>query len=875
VDIRSTVPTTGALGDATRYKVLSGTSMATPHVAGSAALLLQWNATQTPDDLKKRLVASARSIGGDVFTRGVGGIDLVAAFGLRVLASTTHVSFGIVEAASGIVQREETLSVRNMTAASGTWSLTAGALPTGATLEIIPSSVTLQPGESEDVNLRLSVDAAIVPDAPEPLAWSTSIAITSGAQTANVPAYFFRAAMLTLSFDEAPWDVFLVSESEGTRGFFAPGTSISTLVKPGLWDVLTLYAPPTALVVREQADVQHSLSLNINRGEAIRTATVRAIDDAEQPLPELQFSRNLLVRLSSFVLIIGGPDDFRFSELSSRFLMGFGGNGPDSSGLHHFITSWTGEGFASDIVLPTSAPYRRLTQAAMEPSGTPPTTLLIMPGFVVESIGLVGSAVRPGALSRTLHFQTTSTAPDLPILPIQKTDLAVLAFPFPRVIDGPWLHHAGGMDLELNRHGFFNLLDPSSEPDAVLGAAVERWDLDTAPYSLPLNFWNSFSKIKAFGFSTPNWLSHTLGTIDRATNIKPTFDLYRNGALIGTHALYDLNPGVASAAGAHEIRSTIGYTIGGASGSSQVSISFDTSKPDPNPPELSQFRIEQYGLRTPTPFHPANESPTVQFRVTDSWDVSSVKLESRTSGEPTWTDVPLSINGSDYDAVLTAQGSLDLRLTATDSSGNSFQEQWTPALITTTAPPPSPPTFITATRAAATAISISWAAGSSPVGISGYRIERLPDNATITSSGTGTTFLDSDGLVEGSAYLYRVSAIDTNDVPSTPTAYDLATLIEIRDDPVVAGVTPIRGIHIVDLRRAIDAIRQAAGLGSAWTNYDPPTGIVRASEFGELRDRLNEARSFLQLPTVEFSNAIAPGVPVRANDMLKLRDGVK
>lgn len=880
VDIRSTVPTTGALGDPTRYKLLSGTSMATPHVAGSAALLLQWNAAQTPAELKNRLVGSARSVDGDVFARGAGGIDLVAAFGTRVLASPTHVSFGLIDATSGIVVREQTLSVRNTAATADTLSLTGSTLPAGATLEIIPSSVTLQPGASVDVTLRLQVDTAIVPQPPEPLAWSTSIAITGAAQTVKVPAYFLQGSIVTLSFDEAPWLVYLVSESGEIRDFYQPGTSASALVKSGLWDVMTVYLPPVAIVVREQVSVQQSLALSIDRDEATREATVRAIDEAGQPLSESDFFRDVFIQVGDgFLLSIGSPYNYRLSELSSRFTVGLDGSGPDSSGFHFFISSWSGHGFPSDVILPSGAPFRRLAQAAKQPAASPPTTLVFMTGFMVRTswggFGFLSGAIRPGELSRTLHFQT-AVSPNLSMMPVEKTTQTVLdPASYARALDGVYLHHEGGVDVEASHYAFFDLLDPASEPDAVLGAAVERWDLDTSPNSLPLEFWSSSTNIFAYGFATTNWVSHTLSTIELVSNAQPTFDLYRNGALVGTQPLSKLNQGIPSEEGAHEIRSTSAYDIGAVSGSSQAVISFDTSKIDPNPPALSRFRIEQYGIRTPAPYYPATTSPKVKFRITDNFGSATVKLEWRTSGTPTWTELALSNIGSDYDAVLLQNGSIDLRLTATDAAGNTFQEEWTPAMITTVAPPPTSPASVTATRAGAATISVSWPAGSSPVGISGYRVERLPGNMTFTTSGTGTTFVDTNGLVSGNAYLYRVSAVDTNATISTPTAYDLATLIELRDDPVVAGVTPIRGTHIVDLRRAIDAIRHAAGLGSAWTNYDPPTGIVRASVFTELRDRLNESRSTLQLPTVQFSNSVAPGAPVRANDLLKLRDGVK
>jgi hypothetical protein len=172
---------------------------------------------------------------------------------------------------------------------------------------------------------------------------------------------------------------------------------------------------------------------------------------------------------------------------------------------------------------------------------------------------------------------------------------------------------------------------------------------------------------------------------------------------------------------------------------------------------------------------------------------------------------------SDYEALIEQEGAIDLRLTATDSVGNKFEEQWTPALITAAPPPPDPPSFLTATRAAAAKISLSWAAASGVLEISGYRIERLPDDATFDTSGPETTFDDTTGLVTGNAYFYRVSAIDTNGGVSTPSPYDLATLIELQDDPIVPNVarhtgTARGGAHQLRCARSTNPRRRRGGV---------------------------------------------------------------
>ncbi|MFI1093814.1 S8 family serine peptidase [Streptomyces sp. NPDC020917] len=87
VSVLSSVPAdvvdpNGASDDYTyAYERLSGTSMATPYVAGAAALLLQHDPSLTPDGVKTALMNTARPLPGStsVFDSGAGRIDPYAA----------------------------------------------------------------------------------------------------------------------------------------------------------------------------------------------------------------------------------------------------------------------------------------------------------------------------------------------------------------------------------------------------------------------------------------------------------------------------------------------------------------------------------------------------------------------------------------------------------------------------------------------------------------------------------------------------------------------------------------------------------------------------------------------------------------------------
>ncbi len=104
VNINSTVPFSGAARSSpTGYAIMSGTSMATPHVSGAAALLLQEHPGWTPMQVKSALVSGANRVNESVWAAGSGDLWIPAAINSSLFFYPSIVSYGLAGSASSTV----------------------------------------------------------------------------------------------------------------------------------------------------------------------------------------------------------------------------------------------------------------------------------------------------------------------------------------------------------------------------------------------------------------------------------------------------------------------------------------------------------------------------------------------------------------------------------------------------------------------------------------------------------------------------------------------------------------------------------------------------------------------------------------------------
>jgi subtilisin family serine protease len=148
----------------TGFGSVSGTSMATPHVAGAAALLLQLHPWWSPGMVKSALMSTAtedvfldnaKAQRAGVLDRGAGRIDLAQAGNPGLVVDKPSLSGGETSAGAS---KTFTVRATSVSGSADTWDVTGVATTAG--LSIAPSSPTLALGVGETRALQVTLGTA-------------------------------------------------------------------------------------------------------------------------------------------------------------------------------------------------------------------------------------------------------------------------------------------------------------------------------------------------------------------------------------------------------------------------------------------------------------------------------------------------------------------------------------------------------------------------------------------------------------------------------------------------------------------------------------------------------------------------------------------
>ena len=238
----------------------SGTSMATPVVAGVAALVKQANPTWTPALIKSALINTAKSVGSNVLLRSVGAgrVNALNAVKAKVTIDAgpnATMSFGMVYGdAAATLTKSQKFIVKNNGTTTASYKFAAAAaagftIPSGVTLQIKYNTTQMTAGKSLNLGRGASATMTVILTATVAAQknFATSgesslnaivTATSSGKPTLRLPVFAMFQHVEKFTFaasGSSPYDLTYSLTTGSQDAHQTNGASISRSIYPYVW----------------------------------------------------------------------------------------------------------------------------------------------------------------------------------------------------------------------------------------------------------------------------------------------------------------------------------------------------------------------------------------------------------------------------------------------------------------------------------------------------------------------------------------------------------------------------------------------------------------------------------------------------------------
>ena len=690
----------------------SGTSMATPFVSGVCALLKSLHRSWTPYTLKSAVVNSAVDIGDEAMAAGAGRVDAFNAARTSTFAVPCDLSFGLDSSSSQTWTEGDTLWISNANSETQTYTFSFDNVPSGVSLSVNPSTLSLAGNTMQSVVVTLDVDNSVVPFPSQGSCTYSGNCVLAGTEdTIRLPWAFVKLARVLLSFDQ-PEPMFILTSkfsafSNGDATWLGEYTAQLDIPK-GEYDLLAFYQSLTVdkVVIDENTMLGDVTQVPLLSSSATNLINLDGVDENGERLsnyPSLMKNFSIGFPDSSIslgMLVIGQPDSILFSNVSQRFSLWcgeFASNGLNSVYSIQF-GSISGIDRGQDLTNLPSELYSETVHA-----GFPPFVdgmykrmdyvgwnLITIPGFGMFGIGeqLPINGGFNGDWSGTLHLTKSRAGPFT--FPASLSALyGPEQFAASTLFEYEWFDTPTAQVYH-DSVGFYWLDTPSAAtflvPNAgsiTLGHALMYPDVSTSNNELGKS--NILAFAEFFGASGEYFRNFP----DSSTY--KIFDAENNVVASDTESNFP-GYGINVAPGRYSYQLTNrDYFIRGVRGTDTLTCRFDLSKPDANSPGLTSMRLlNASGM--PTDSLSVGERGTLVFSAADdnALDADSTRLFYKLDEAGDWVRITVSetredsSDGTGYVADMGAtslvdSASVDLKIDLLDRSGNSTEWLMEPA----------------------------------------------------------------------------------------------------------------------------------------------------------------------------------------------------
>ncbi len=171
-------------------------------------------------------------------------------------------------------------------------------------------------------------------------------------------------------------------------------------------------------------------------------------------------------------------------------------------------------------------------------------------------------------------------------------------------------------------------------------------------------------------------------------------------------------------------------------------------------------------------------------------------------------------------------------------------------------------------------MSVSWSLIIGAASYTLYYRQSVIDGWHLYATYTSSTSGISGAMPVNATLEFAVTATDSNGNVSAMSAPDLATPVTFTDSTLTPGITPVKAVHMTELRTAINFVRAFAGFGAFSYSTTPSTGQpISTTDIIEMRTSLSQARNAIGMPISFTDPSLTSTSPIRVVHILELRAG--
>jgi len=740
---------------------LSGTSMATPHAAGAAAVIRAARPGLSPAEVKALLAESAVAVAGDPLSVGAGRLDVARALASPGLVLPTQLVFPPVDFCAPDYTAKLTLTLENLGPAA---MLSVTTEASGPAVPLVATAPARLEGGAH-TTLAFAIEApttALVSFAKPPYGYSGWVIVSLGESQLRVPYFVPAVSRITVALDPG---VARLSVHDGAKTIesLVPTTATADFdLAVGTYDFVALYhrADGSIDAVAAGQDVVVGTCnpvLTLTRA----SATLAASSEFKAPDGQALLDSNLLGQCvlrheRGWSVALWGAPPTAFSPLSPRYTLEWAYQTDLDSG-EVALLSGLSQGLAGPLVMRAGpGDYTSFTAsyASQSPADAP---------YLLTYETRVDHSTAGDTLSRTLALPSSSTSPL--VRPYKRGYQFVAAAPGASLgklelaaASNPWdASHSSIFMSPVVTAGAGGLLTGTlwgAESEPVLSwpsSANHPLLLDLAPPAWFGKFTvgGTTARISAArGYLTALFLSQTgarpLGSAlgYEVTDVQGT----RSGSLVNAGLKDSTLPEDIAIAGSGPATLSVygpAYEVDGIPGRAMVTASFDASRLESDPPRLNGAWLFDDGVPSDRIRGCRGASPDnlIAFDVDDASEVAGLSLSLLA---PSGTVVSLGVyhnGGTRWSAVvpdLAEAGSYGIEATAFDTLGNSTAISLEPAFVYELATAAAPEAQVRAIRDAQGAVRLSWAGVPTAVMLRSGRPDLALASALVGTPGQAT-----------------------------------------------------------------------------------------------------------------------------------------